>query len=46
MENHNFIPEKLGHRCTYCKYYTEGPVPGVLMCLNQIIMYDKKMNNS
>lgn len=42
MENHNFIPEKLGHRCTYCKYYTEGPVPGVLMCLNQIIMYDKK----
>lgn len=33
QESHYFMTEKMGQRCKYCKYYTEGPIitPGELL---------------
>lgn len=48
QESHYFMTEKMGQRCKYCKYYTEGPIitPGELLNFidnkNNVFLDEKK----
>ena len=44
-EQHIFFTEKLGHRCVACKYYTEGPITGILKSMSIVMYNDKKKND-